>query len=41
MTEISVGVYLFSRLRQLGIKSISGVPGGTSKHFYILPLKLR
>ncbi|KAJ5523631.1 hypothetical protein N7513_013175 [Penicillium frequentans] len=27
MTEISVGVYLFSRLRQLGIKSISGVPG--------------
>ncbi|KAJ5613930.1 hypothetical protein N7528_007584 [Penicillium herquei] len=27
MTESSIGVYLFSRLRQLGIKSISGVPG--------------
>lgn len=28
MAETSVGVYLFSRLGELGIKSISGVPGG-------------
>jgi len=35
MTETSVGVYLFSRLRQLGIKSISGVPGGTETYFLL------
>lgn len=28
MSEISVGQYLFSRIKGLGIKSVFGVPGG-------------
>ena len=28
MAEITVGRYLFERLRQLGVKTIFGVPGG-------------
>jgi TPP-dependent 2-oxoacid decarboxylase len=28
MPEIKVGEYLFRRLRELGVKTIFGVPGG-------------
>jgi len=28
MAEIAVGSYIFERLKQLGVKSIFGVPGG-------------
>lgn len=37
MAEISIGVYLFSRLRQLGIKSITGVPGGIENPSTLCP----
>lgn len=30
--EIFVGSYVMQRLRQLGLKSIFGVPGGNSSH---------
>jgi hypothetical protein len=30
MSEILVGKYLFERLKQLGVKSVFGVPGGES-----------
>lgn len=29
MAEISIGQYIFTRLAQLGVKSVFGVPGGT------------
>lgn len=28
MSDILVGLYLFERLKQLGVKSVFGVPGG-------------
>jgi pyruvate decarboxylase len=28
MSEVTVGAYLFQRLKQLGVKTIFGVPGG-------------
>jgi TPP-dependent 2-oxoacid decarboxylase len=28
MSDILVGAYLFERLKQLGVKTIFGVPGG-------------
>jgi thiamine pyrophosphate-dependent acetolactate synthase large subunit-like protein len=30
MTQIKIGDYLFKRLRELGIESVFGVPGGKS-----------
>jgi hypothetical protein len=40
MSEILVGQYLFERIKQLGVKSVFGVPGGKSRleslKFYIL-----
>ena len=38
MSQIKLGDYLFQRLKQLGIKSVFGVPGGVSDsatHFRI------
>lgn len=29
MAEIAIGQYIFTRLAQLGVKSVFGVPGGT------------
>lgn len=29
MADISIGQYIFTRLAQLGVKSVFGVPGGT------------
>jgi hypothetical protein len=34
MAEIAVGSYIFERLKQLGVKTVFGVPGGA----YQLPL---
>lgn len=31
MSEVTVGAYLFQRLKQLGVKTIFGVPGGKKK----------
>lgn len=28
MAEVSVGLYLFTRLKQLGVETVFGVPGG-------------
>lgn len=28
MSQIKIGDYLFSRLRELGVKTVFGVPGG-------------
>jgi TPP-dependent 2-oxoacid decarboxylase len=33
MAEIQVGRYLFERIKQLGIKTVFGVPGGKGNQF--------
>jgi len=40
MAEITVGRYLFERLRQLGVKTIFGVPGGVWASHVALALML-
>ena len=35
MDQISIGMYLFNRMRQLGVKTVFGVPGGKSYHHHL------
>jgi TPP-dependent 2-oxoacid decarboxylase len=34
MAEITVGSYLFTRLKQLGLQTVFGVPGGKSYNIH-------
>lgn len=40
MAEIPVGEYLFRRLKQIGIETAFGVPGGRTATFFSLSHKL-
>ena len=35
MADINIGSYIFERVKQLGVKSVFGVPGGMSIGFFV------